>query len=142
MKSTITHRVGEMMTAPISCFFKGVSRRKIISTAGRTKAKVLPDPVTASTHTSYTVDGDNKEGKTVTRSDSTTAIRASRFSIHYPENGLFMSSPLFVCACVLHTLLVKKSGMVAACTGVICVKPSAATPAKVLACKGGFNAWM
>ena len=45
-------RVGEMMRAPTQRFFKARSRRRIISTAGTTKARVFPLPVHASALTS------------------------------------------------------------------------------------------
>lgn len=41
------HLVGEMMIAPISLGPSGVSRRVSLSRIGITKAKVLPEPVTA-----------------------------------------------------------------------------------------------
>jgi hypothetical protein len=42
-----TYRVGEMMIAPISRFPSGLSRLNSFSNTGMTKARVLPDPVTA-----------------------------------------------------------------------------------------------
>lgn len=47
-----TYLVGEMMMAPIWCFFMGDSSRKSLSTTGIKKASVFPLPVTASTTTS------------------------------------------------------------------------------------------
>lgn len=46
------HLVGVRIMAPIWLRLRSVSLLKIISITGTTKAKVLPDPVTASTHTS------------------------------------------------------------------------------------------
>ncbi len=46
-------RVGEMISAPTSCFLSGVDRLSRISSMGIRKAKVFPEPVTASAHTSF-----------------------------------------------------------------------------------------
>lgn len=43
------------MMTPIWLRLSSVSLRRIISTAGTTKASVFPEPVTASTHTSLFV---------------------------------------------------------------------------------------
>mmetsp|Transcript_26681 Transcript_26681/g.76982 ORF Transcript_26681/g.76982 Transcript_26681/m.76982 type:complete len:207 (-) Transcript_26681:284-904(-) len=48
-------RVGEMMRPPICRFLRRDVRRRIISMVGMRKASVLPDPVTAWTHTSLLV---------------------------------------------------------------------------------------
>lgn len=47
--------VGVRIIAPIWLRLSSVSLRRIISTTGTTNASVLPDPVTASTHTSLFV---------------------------------------------------------------------------------------
>lgn len=59
MTSKDTHRVGEIINAPISFFRSGDSRFRLInfSRIGITKAKVFPEPVTA-----YTIN-DLKENK-------------------------------------------------------------------------------
>lgn len=50
-----SHLVGVRMMAPIWLRLSSTSLLRIISMAGTTKARVFPDPVTASTHTSLFV---------------------------------------------------------------------------------------
>ena len=46
-------RVGEIIKAPISCLLRGVFRASKISNIGIRNARVFPEPVTASAHTSF-----------------------------------------------------------------------------------------
>ena len=105
------YRVGETMIAPISRLPSGLSRRRIFSNTGITNERVLPDPVTACTP------------------QNLGQLRFTFRAWHLPPKLTSTTTSL----CCMN------SGMVLACTGVICSKPMSRTASNSQGDREGFS---